>query len=51
VEKYNFKDEPSAIRFALALLSKSEGKGIYVEDEKGTKLRQLPGESLLISKA
>jgi len=47
VEKYSFKDEASAIRFALALLSKSEGKGLYIKDEEGVKLRQVPGESLL----
>lgn len=49
MEKYNMVSEEAVIRFALAVLIKSNGKGVYVENEedKNLKIRQVPGETLL----
>ena len=47
VERLGFKDEESAIRFALAVLSKSATRSLTITDQNGTKVSLNPSEGLL----
>lgn len=50
VGEWNFSNESSAFRFALAALVQAKNKTVYVEDDTGKKVALSPGESLLKKK-
>lgn len=45
-DRFNLRDEEAVLRFALAILTKSAGETIYVEDETGTKVGLSPSDIL-----
>jgi arginyl-tRNA synthetase len=46
IDKWNFKDEVSVLRFSLAVIAKAKNKKIYIEED-GEKIPLTPGEGLL----
>jgi hypothetical protein len=48
--EWEFLDEPSLLRFAIAVLRRAKNKKVYVEDEVGNKINIFPGEQLLKQK-
>jgi hypothetical protein len=46
VEQYNFIGEQEALRFALAVLLKNEGEGVYIE-ENGSKVLLTPSDKVI----
>ena len=46
IEKYNFKDDEAALRFALYVLLRSENNTVSVE-EGGKKVNLVPSEKLI----
>jgi hypothetical protein len=47
VTKWNFKDEESFVKFAIAFMLKAENKKIYIDDSLGNKINILPNDELL----
>ena len=45
-DRFDLRDEEAVLRFALAILTKSVGNTIYVEDESGTKVGLSPSNAL-----
>jgi len=46
-KKWKFKDEESALRFALALMKQNEGNTIYITRPDGAKIGLQPSDELL----
>lgn len=49
-EKWSFRDDESALRFALAILLKAENKSISIKDESGGDISVKPSDELLLKK-
>jgi hypothetical protein len=45
-DKFGFRDEEAALRFALAVLTQTNGDTVYIEDESGNKVGLQPSDSL-----
>jgi hypothetical protein len=45
--QWNFKDEESLLRFALAILYKSGEQAVCIKDEAGNEVTLKPSESML----
>jgi hypothetical protein len=46
VEQWKFKDKETALRFALAVLSKAKKRSVQVQNEAGEKITIEPAETL-----
>jgi len=46
-QNYNFSSKENLLRFAIAVLLKSNKKGVYVEEDNGTKNKLVPTDLLI----